>query len=107
MLEIFNEVTILIIGYHMIIVAGFNVPNSHRKRVGYSAIFFILLLIVVNILHFVAFFVKWFKLHVIRWKNLMAHRRLMNERLRKQKTWHKQKTLGLVSIETERGFLNN
>ena len=41
---------ILVLGYHMIVVAGFNIPNFHRKVVGYSAIFFILLLVIVNIL---------------------------------------------------------
>ena len=89
LLEIFNELTILVIGYHMIIVAGFNVPNYHKKKVGYSAIFFILLLIVVNVLHFIVCFAKWVKLHILRFKNIIAHRRRMNEKLKKQKTWHK------------------
>ena len=57
-LEIFNELIILVIGYHMIVVAGFNVPNFHRKAVGYSAIFFTLLLVAVNVVHCITCLVR-------------------------------------------------
>ena len=57
LLEIFNELMILLIGYHMILVTGFNIPNYHRTVVGYSAMFYICLLIFVNVSHCTYFFV--------------------------------------------------
>ena len=47
--EAFNEILILIIGYHMFIVAGFIVPSDSKFGVGVSAIVFICVLIAVNI----------------------------------------------------------
>ena len=65
-IEIFNEIAILLLGYHMIISAGFNIPNFHRTCVGISAVCLILMLITVNVTRW-AFFVA----HAIK----LRHRR--------------------------------
>ena len=109
--EIANEVLILILGYHMAVVTGFNVPSWHRYRVGVSTIAFILLLIALNVCRWALFVAHSLKLLFRRWGNRrrprtaaeLKERQKARERLQLAK--QRRKRLALVSIETERGLI--
>ena len=51
-IEIFNEFIVLLIGYHVCVLTGFNMNSKTRVWIGLSIIFLVVLLI---------------KLHIIRW----------------------------------------
>lgn len=49
-LEIFNEWIVMLVGYHQVVLTGFQLDKESRSRVGTSMIVFICLLVAVNIL---------------------------------------------------------
>lgn len=65
-LETFYEIIVLITGYHMIVLTGFEMTSSVRLFVGFSLNFFVLCLIVVS----VVFFVKDFYGNCLFWCKL-------------------------------------
>ena len=53
-IEIINEAFVLVIGYHMCILTGFDIEFRHRKGVGHSIIAFVAILI---LLHYIRWFI--------------------------------------------------
>ena len=92
---------ILLIGYHMIVVSGFNVPNFHRYFVGASAIVIISLLILVNYLRWATSITHAIKLLCTRHKAQKTYKR----RVAQKKMIKDRKIADLVSIETERDLM--
>ena len=76
--ETFNEVFVLIIGYHMMVVAGYNIPAYTRACVGASGICCIVLLIIANILRWCVHIVQTIRLYVKRVQHRVHVRRAVS-----------------------------
>ena len=61
--ETFNEVSVLIIGYHMMVVAGWDMPAWTRDCVGTSGIIFVGVLVAVNVLRWCVHIVQTARLY--------------------------------------------
>jgi uncharacterized protein YhhL (DUF1145 family) len=57
--EIASEILVLVIGYHMVTFAGFNMGNTYRETMGHSSITLTIILIL---------------MHVFRWVFHVTHR---------------------------------
>ena len=102
--ETFNEVAVLITGYHMMVVTGYNIPALARDRVGISSIVCIVALIVVNVLRWCVHIVQTVRLYGKRLQHRHRARRAVQHRKVAEQT---QKELALASVETERGLLDH
>ena len=69
MVEIISEGITLLLGYHMVTFAGFNIPYSQRQSVGASAITFTVAMIALHVCRWTKYVFDDATLHCKRWKN--------------------------------------
>ena len=66
--EIFNEVIVLLIGYHLCVLTGFNIGTERRFTIGISIIILVSLLISVHIIRWLIGFIAEIKIKFMKHK---------------------------------------
>ena len=100
--EIASEILVLVIGYHMVTFAGFNMGNAYRETMGHSSIILTLILILMHVFRWVFHVTHRLQLRCRRWKN----HRIYRIRKSRRESLRSKKLSIMASIETERGLIS-